>query len=96
MTFAGFSAWFFGDPALFNISDFVTLITRFLLTAGFIVIGTMALYKNRILSEFPYFVLSVFTLGIILSVANSIAFFKAAFDKQVSWFCTAKDANKLV
>ena len=96
MTFAGFSAWFLGDPALFNISDFVTLITRFLLTAGFIVIGTIALYKNRILSEFPYLVLSIFTLGIVLSVANSIAFFKAVFDKQFSWFCTAKEANKLV
>lgn len=93
MTIAGFSAWFLGEPVLFNINDFATLMTRLLLTGGFLVIGAAALYKNELLREFPYLVLSVFTLGIILAVANSIAFFNAVLNKQLSWFCTTKEAN---
>jgi len=94
MTLAGFGAWFLGEPTLININDFITLITRFLFTAGFIFMGLITLYKNELLKEFPYLLLSVFTLGLILAVANSIAFFKAVFNKQLSWFCTTKEANK--
>ena len=93
MTLAGFSAWFLGEPSLINLSDFVTLMIRLSLTAGFLVIGIVALYKNKLLREFPYLVLSVFTLGIILAVANSIAFFKAVTNKRLAWFCTTKEAN---
>lgn len=93
MTIAGFSGWFFGEPELFSISDVITLVTRFLITAGFLIIGIITLYKNKILREFPYLILSAFTMGIVLAVANSIAFTKAAFNKQLSWFCTSKEAN---
>jgi len=93
MTLAGLSGWFLGDPTLFSTTDFITFLNRFLLTAGFIVIGVIALHKNHILKEFPYLVLSALTLGLILAVANSIAFFKAAFNMRLSWFCTAKEAN---
>jgi cellulose synthase/poly-beta-1,6-N-acetylglucosamine synthase-like glycosyltransferase len=94
MTVAGFSGWFLGEITLFNIGDFVTLVTKLLLTAGFLVISLTALYKNKLLKEFPYLVLSVFTLGIVLAVANSIAFLKAISNKQLAWFCTTKEANE--
>ncbi len=93
MTLAGLSGWFLGDPALFGIKDFITLMSRFFLTGGFVMIGAIALYKNHVLKEFPYLVLSAFTLGLILAVANTIAFFRAAFNMKLSWFCTAKEAN---
>jgi|TARA_Y100000310_G_scaffold345860_1_gene471642 cellulose synthase/poly-beta-1,6-N-acetylglucosamine synthase-like glycosyltransferase len=93
MTIAGFSTWFLGEPTLFNLNDIITLVTRILLTAGFLVMGAIALYKRNILREFPCLLLSVFTMGIVLAVANSIAFFKAVSNKQLSWFCTAKEAN---
>jgi len=93
MTLAGFGGWFLGDITLFSMNDFITLITKILLTAGFIVIGVTALHKNNLLKEFHYFILSIFTMGIILAVVNSIAFYKAAFNKQLFWFCTAKEAN---
>ncbi|MCH8903329.1 MAG: hypothetical protein IIA45_05390 [Bacteroidetes bacterium] len=94
MTLAGFGAWFLGEPTLINLSDFITLMTRLLFTAGFIFIGFFTLYKNELLGEFPYFILSVFTLGLVLAVANSIAFIKAVANKPSSWFCTTKEANK--
>lgn len=94
MTLAGISGWFLGEPSLFNVRDVITLVSRLIFTAGFLVIGAVALHKNQILKEFPYLLLSAFTLGIILAVANSIAFFKAILNKQLFWFCTAKEANK--
>ena len=96
MTIAGFSGWFLGEPELFSFNDFIDMAIRFLLTAGFLVMGIMALHKNKALKEFPYLVLASLTIGLALAVANSIAFFKAAFNKQLSWFCTAKEANNKV
>ena len=97
MTIAGFSGWFLGEPELFNLIDLVNLITRIFITGGFLIIGAMALYKNKLLKEFPYLILTSITIGIILAVANSIALLKAAFNKKISWFCTTKEANaKLV
>ena len=93
MTIAGFSGWFLGEPKLFSFNDIIDMAIRFFLTAGFLIIGIIALHKNKALKEFPYLILALLTIGIVLSVANSIAFFKAAFNKQISWFCTAKDAN---
>ena len=94
MTVAGFSGWFLGELTLFNMGDIVTLATKLVLTTGFLVIGFAALYKNKLLKEFPYLVFSVFALGIILAVANSVAFLKAISNKQLSWFCTTKEANE--
>jgi len=94
MTLAGFTGWFLGEPTLLNFSDLINLLSRFLLTAGFIFIGAFTLYKNQLLKEFPYLILSVFTMGLLLAVANSIAFSKAILNKQLSWFCTTKEANE--
>ena len=97
MTIAGFSGWFLGDPKLFSLSDLLNMAVRFLLTVGFLVIGSTTLYKNKLLKELPYLLLTSLTIGLVLAVANSIAFFKAASRQQLSWFCTPKEANsKLV
>lgn len=93
MTLAGFSGWFLGEPELFSFNDIIDMAVRFLITGGFLIIGIIALHKNRALKEFPHLILALLTIGLVLAVANSIAFFKAAFNKQLSWFCTAKDAN---
>src|SRR3989338_701851 len=97
MTIAGFSGWFLGEPELFNITDLVDLVTRIFITGGFLIIGAIALHKNKLLKEFPHLILTSITIGVVLAVANSIALLKAAFNKKISWFCTTKEANaKLV
>jgi len=93
MTIFGFGGWFIGEPELMNWQNFSELLLRVLLTAGFIVMGMLALHKTKQLKEFPYMVLSIFTIGLVLAVANSIAFFKAVFNKELNWYCTTKDAN---
>ena len=94
MTVFGFVGWFIGEPSLLNLKDLITLLSRFTLTAGFIIIGIVALYKKQQLAEIPYLILSAFTLGLVLAVANSVAFIKAITDKKLHWFCTVKDLNE--
>ncbi|MBS3131577.1 glycosyltransferase [Candidatus Woesearchaeota archaeon] len=93
MTFFGFLGWFTGEPKLMTFSDLIEMSSRIALTAGFLFIGAVTLYKRKELKDFPYFILASLTMGIVLAAANTIAFFKAAFNRKLSWFCTPKEAN---
>lgn len=93
MTLFGFGGWFLGDPKLFQIQDIYTLLLRFVYTAGFLLIGFVALYKQKLLKEYPYLVLSGFTLGLVIAVANTIAFGRAIVNKHLGWYCTPKQHN---
>lgn len=93
MTIFGFAGWFIGEPTLFSFSDVTNLMARGIYTAGFISMGFFTLCKKKQLSEFHYLVASAFTIGIIIAVANTIAFFKAAANSKLGWYCTPKSAN---
>jgi hypothetical protein len=96
MTIFGFSGWFIGEPGLFNYHDLLTFLSRFLLTAGFLIMGVITLWKHKMMREFPYLLLASFTMGLVLAVANSVAFFRAIANKKLHWFCTPKAANTTV
>jgi len=93
MTLFGFAGWFIGEPQIMTLSDVLDMTIRIILTAGFLVIGTLTLYKKKILNEFPKFILSVLSIGIILAVANSVAIFRAIINKRLHWHCTPKVEN---
>ena len=93
MTFFGFAGWFLGELKLFTFSDFIQFWSKLFVTAGFIFAGLVTLYKRNRLNEAKYLILSVFTMGIVISVANAIAFTKAVFNKKLHWSCTPKAAN---
>jgi cellulose synthase/poly-beta-1,6-N-acetylglucosamine synthase-like glycosyltransferase len=93
MTVFGLGGWFIGEVELISMLDVITLLARLVLTAGFLVIGFLTLYKRKIVKDFPYMVLAVFTIGIVLAVANSVAFFKALTNRKLNWFCTPKTEN---
>ncbi|PIY60334.1 hypothetical protein COY95_02315, partial [Candidatus Woesearchaeota archaeon CG_4_10_14_0_8_um_filter_47_5] len=94
MTIFGLGGWFFGEPSLFNIQDIIDLFSRFLITAGFMVAGLITLKKRNRLEEVHYLILSSLTLGLVLSVANGIAFLRASANRGLGWFCTPKLANE--
>jgi len=96
MTLFGLVGWFSGDLHLFTISDIINPTVKFVYTAGFMLMGVFTLYKRKMMDEIPYLFLSAFTMGVILSVAISIAFVKAVFNKKLHWFCTPKIANELI
>ncbi|MBW2970589.1 glycosyltransferase, partial [Candidatus Woesearchaeota archaeon] len=93
MTLFGFVGWLLGEPALFNVQDFVSMVVKFIYTGGFLLIGGLTLFKHGRLNEFKHLVVSALTLGIVLSVAQSVAFIKAVFNRGLGWYCTPKDAN---
>lgn len=96
MTFFGFSGWFLGEPTLMQLSDLFVFAIRFTYTAGFLFMGLLAFKKQKILNEFGYLILSAFTVGLVLAVSNSFAFFKAVFNQKLHWFCTPKIDNTVV
>ena len=55
--------------------------------------GLVALIKLKRAKEFKYLVFSAFTVGLVLAVANSIAFGRAVLNKGLHWHCTPKAAN---
>lgn len=93
MTLFGLVSWFIGDPTLFTMNDLIDFFSRLFLTAGFLVLGIATLWKKQRIIEFPYLLLSVFTLGIVLAIANTIAAFKAIINSKLHWYCTTKDDN---
>ncbi|MBU0757595.1 MAG: glycosyltransferase [Nanoarchaeota archaeon] len=90
MTLFGFAGWFLGDPQLMKISDFAGFFTKFLFTAGFSIMGLITFYRLKILKEFPYLLLTGFTLSIVLAIANTVAVTKAALNFNSYWYCTPK------
>ncbi|MEM4755758.1 MAG: glycosyltransferase [Candidatus Woesearchaeota archaeon] len=96
MTFFGWAGWFLGDPALFNIKDVVVFAVRFFITAGFLIMGIYTLVKHKLHHEIKYLVVTAFTVGLVLALANSIAFIKAVLNKKLHWFCTPKTANQAI
>lgn len=93
MTFFGFGGWFLGEPQLFNMMDIFDLLSRFMYTAGFFLMGMVTLYKRGLLGETKYLIATTFTLGIVLAMNNTIAFCKALINHPLHWFCTPKVGN---
>ncbi len=93
MTLFGLSGWFLGEVTLFNLGDAANLVSRFIYTAGFIIMGLITLYKHNQVRDFWYLVASTFTIGLVIAVANSIAFIRAVFNMGLHWHCTPKVDN---
>jgi cellulose synthase/poly-beta-1,6-N-acetylglucosamine synthase-like glycosyltransferase len=93
MTVFGFAGWFLGELKLFTLVDFQVFWVRILLTAGFMFAGIVTLIKRKKMNEFFHLILSLFTMGLVLAVSNSIAFIKAALNQKLHWYCTPKIAN---
>ncbi len=96
MTFFGFGGWFLGEPSLMRFSDLVEFFVKFFYTAGFLFMGLIAFHKQKIIKEIGYLTASAFTVGLVLAIFNSLAFFKAAFNRKLHWYCTPKIDNVTV
>jgi hypothetical protein len=93
MTIFGFSGWFLGEPSLFKWQDVMDLAARMIFTGGFLLMGLITLVKQKRANEFGHLIISSFMMGLILAVASTAAFFKAATNKPLPWHCTPKAQN---
>jgi uncharacterized membrane protein YraQ (UPF0718 family) len=96
MTLFGFAGWFLGEPRLVTFTDFYQLISRFLLTGGFLFAGIVTLVKRKRIKEFGSLVLSALTMGLVLAFNNATAFIRASLNKKHHWFCTPKIENRSI
>lgn len=102
MTIAGFMGWFTGDLQLFGLGEVAEFFLKFFYTAGFLAMGFVMLWKRRAPGEFGHLLLAAISLGLILAVANTMAIYKALFQKDKplfgskknSWICTPKTGNE--
>ncbi len=101
MTVAGLLASVTGNPQPFGLDNLLDISSKFLLTSGFSLMGFVMLYKKGSSAEFPYFLGATLTLGLVLSVALTLALYRAVFcrhkplfAKTTSWICTPKSGNE--
>ncbi len=96
MTISGMMGWFTGEPKLFSMSEFWILASKFVYTAGFILMGLVTFYKRNIMKEIKYLIYTAMSIGIVLAITNSYAFYKAITNQKLVWHCTPKNDNSTV
>jgi len=92
--FAGMGS-FFSQPATpIDVSGFISrTVNVFLITSGFLLGGAAALYKkNKLRMLFPSLV-SVLTVGFLVSFNICVGFFKAVSGKEMVWSAINKEGN---
>ncbi len=96
MTLFGMFGWFLGEPTLMTISDVVGFMAKFGIALGYLLMGGIALYKQKLFArEFKHFVKSLFSIALVLLVSNTYAAIKAALNQKLPWYCTPKIGNTL-
>jgi len=90
MTLFGLLSWITGEPTELTILDITRIILTFLATSGFIFSSYYALKtenKTRILREVIF---ATYTIGLLLSIMNTISLMKAFLRREMYWHRTPK------
>lgn len=90
MTFFALLAAITGIPTQIRIEDGIRFLTILILTFGFAFTTLLVLKEEASLGNFPALVLAIFFMGIILSIAVSVATIKAGTNKKMWWHRTQK------
>jgi len=90
MTFSALLAAITGIPTQLMIEDVIRFLAILILTFGFGFSMLLVLRKEESLGNFPALILAVFFIGIILSIAVSVATIKASANKKMWWHRTQK------
>ncbi|MFZ2088535.1 MAG: glycosyltransferase family 2 protein [Desulfobaccales bacterium] len=101
MTVSGLLASVTGLPQPFSLANLLELLTRAVLTSGFLLLGIVGLHKQKNYADYPYFLFTSLTLGLLLTGALTLALYRAVFHKNkplywknTSWICTPKHGNE--
>jgi len=90
MTIAGLLGMITGIPHPLTVQDMLNTTQTFAITSGFFILSFYSLKKERKLKIYKSALFSSLTLGVILSVYNTIAFLRAVFNKPMIWYRTPK------
>lgn len=90
MTFFALLAIITGIPSQLLIEDFIRFLSILILTFGFPFTTLVVLREEGLVGNFPAFVLTVFFIGVVLSIAIGVATLKASANKKMWWHRTQK------
>lgn len=90
MTVAGLLGMITGIPHPITVQDLLDTIKNFAITSGFFVVAFIALKKENKLSMYKSSFFSTLTIGIVLSIFNAVALFRAIFNRPMIWYRTPK------
>jgi len=91
---AGTLSFFSQPPAPIDVAKFIDQTSKvFLLTSGFLLGGMFALYKKERLNILLPSLVSVLTVGFLVSFNVCIGFFKAVLGKKMVWSAINKEGN---
>jgi len=90
MTLFGTLGWFIGKPKPILISDIIRFVEIFIATSGFLFSLLIALGKEGRMDLLKHTIIAALTIGIVVSITNSIAFLKAIFGRNETWVRTPK------
>ena len=92
--FAGMASFFSQPAAPIDIPRFINqTVSVFLITSGFLLGGIAALYKKNKLNILLPSLVSVLTVGFLVSFNICVGFFKAVSGKEMVWSAINKEGN---
>lgn len=90
MSFFALLAAITGIPAQLMIEDIIRFLTILILTFGFAFTTSVALKEEGLIGNFPTLLLTIFFVGVVLSIAIGVATLKASANKKMWWYRTQK------
>jgi hypothetical protein len=90
MTIAGILGMVTGIPHPLTMQDLLDTMKNFAITSGFFITSFYALKREKKLKIYKSSLFSSLTLGVVLSLFNTIAFLRAIFNKPMVWYRTPK------
>ncbi len=90
MVLSGNLGWALTPPKTIGVSDILEFTRNMVATSGFFLLGALGLYRAGRLHDLPRALLSMATVGILLTVTNFVAFLRAVFGARTCWIRTPK------
>jgi len=90
MTIAGILGMITGTPHPLTVQDLLNTLQNFAITSGFFILSFYALKKEKKLKIYKSALFSSLTIGVLLSIFNTIAFLRAVFNQPMVWYRTPK------
>ena len=88
--------WIITPPKPLLLSDLINFLKMLLLSSGFVALGVMGLHRAGKSRDILKLYIAAFTVGIILSAANFVAFARSVLNMRAGWIRTPKMGSSFI
>ena len=93
MTFFAVITMLTGVPKAFTMADAVRFLTTYLATGGFLSLAIVAVHKEKKTHLVKSTLIGAPTVGLVVTLTNTVAFLEAVLGIKMKWFKTPKYGN---